>query len=153
MTDLQLTSDIASLYPVRWIRNMGRRRPQRSVAHDVLASSHAVNSPALQAVEDYVSRVRSDENHISASVNVLTELALNLSTTALVVDSVYHQLLKEGLITVSQLKLEDAYLVGFLNKNKARNSFREFRLQYQMIKSWGRDWEVGLGFAKVSSGY
>jgi hypothetical protein len=129
---------------------MGRRRPAgRNIAHDVLVASHGVVSPALQFIEDYVARVRSHKDPIIASVNVLRELALSLSTTGMVVDSVYHRLLKEDLCTVAQLKSKDAYLVKFLDNNKQRNTFREFRLQYQMMMSWGENWEVKLGFGQV----
>ena len=129
---------------------MGRRRPRRNVAR---AAFHSLDSPpadsSLLSVDDYVARVQSDKDPVTASVSVLREVALNLSTTAIIVDSIYHQLLLEKLCTVTQLKQIDPYLVKFLDKNKQKNCFREFRLQCQMVDMWELNWEVHLGFAQV----
>jgi hypothetical protein len=51
----------------------------------------------------------------------------------MVVDSVYHQLLKEDLDRVAHVRYKDTHPVKFLDKNEQSNPFRDFRLQYEMI--------------------
>jgi hypothetical protein len=134
---------------------MGRRRPGNRNAHSSVDPSTLLSgtlsiSPALRSVGTYVTRVRSDTDHLSASLSVLREIALDLSTSGIVVSAVYHRLLKEGLCTVQQLKDRDPFLVKFLDRNLKMNCFRELRLQYQVVDLWNMDWEVELAFPKVS---